>query len=364
MHLGKSGINAKFWRHKKVLITGHTGFKGSWLSLWLQKLEANLVGYALASPTQPNLFALAQVASGMKSITGDIRDFDNLNQTIKEHKPEIIFHLAAQPLVQYSYQNPIETYATNVMGTVHLFEAARNCDSVKVIVNITSDKCYENREWDWGYRENDAMGGYDPYSNSKGCAELVTNAYRNSFFNPEHYHQHGKALASARSGNIIGGGDWGKNRLITDLISAFSRNETVYLRHPEATRPWQYILDSLSGYLLLAEKLWQQPQQFAQGWNFGPNEDAYPVKWIADKMAKMWGHNASWDIEKNSLAHEAQFLKLDTSKARKKLGWSTKVNLEQALTYTVNWYKAWQQQQQDLRQLTLLQIQDYENINQ
>lgn len=364
MHLGKSGINPQFWHNKKIFITGHTGFKGSWLSLWLQKLQANVVGFALAAPTSPNLFELACVTDGMVNITGDVRDLSQLQQAVATHQPDIIFHLAAQPLVQYSYQNPVETYATNVMGTVHLLEAARTCDSVKVIVNITSDKCYENKEWDWGYRENDRLGGFDPYSNSKGCSELVTAAYRNSYFNPQNFATHGKALASARAGNVIGGGDWGKNRLIPDIIDALIQKKPICLRNAAATRPWQYILEPLSGYLQLTEKLWEHPQQYAEGWNFGPHDqDVRPVQWLVEKVSALWGRKPTVAAVPNMSLPETQILRLDISKARKKLAWTPRTDLDYALKATVNWYKAWQEKE-DLHRLTMEQIQNYENFKQ
>lgn len=354
-------MDLNFWQGKKVFITGHTGFKGSWLSLWLQNLQAQITGYALAPHTQPNLFELAAVADNMDHIIGDINDYQSLQQALQATQPEIVFHLAAQALVQHSYQNPIETYATNVMGTVHLLEAVRHCKSVKVVVIITSDKCYENKEWEWSYRENEPMGGYDPYSNSKGCAELVTASYRNSFFNPKDFAAHGKAIASVRAGNVIGGGDWSANRLIPDIMNAFVKNEAVIIRNPDAIRPWQHVLEPLSGYLLLAEKLWQTPTEYVEGWNFGPYEsDVKPVHWIVDHLAQRWGNNTQWKLDQNQHPHEAKYLKLDISKAKQKLGWSPQLNLEQALNYITAWYKAWQLKQ-DLRHITLSQIQDYQN---
>ena len=271
-------MNPKFWVDKRVLVTGHTGFKGSWLSLWLQTLGANLMGLALEPPTTPNMFELANIGEGMKSYVADIRDFNAVEKVVSEARPEIVIHMAAQPLVRYSYQNPIETYATNVMGTVHLLEALQKQAGTKTVVNVTSDKCYENKEWVWGYREDEPMGGFDPYSNSKGCAELVTSAYRRSFFQDK-----GIGLASARAGNVIGGGDWAQDRLIPDILKSFQAHEPVFIRSPDATRPWQHVLEPLSGYLALAEALWNDPVQFAQAWNFGPKEeDAKPVSWMVD----------------------------------------------------------------------------------
>ncbi len=283
-------VSPAFWKGKRVLVTGHTGFKGSWLSLWLQSMDAQVVGYALAPPTNPSLFEVAEVAKGMTSIIGDIRDLEHLRRVFAEHKPEIVIHMAAQPLVRYSYIEPVETYSTNVMGTVNLLEAVRSTGSVKAVVNVTSDKCYENREWVWGYRENEAMGGYDPYSNSKGCAELVTSAYRNSYFHPEKYGTHGVAIASGRAGNVIGGGDWAGDRLIPDIVRAIMQGKPVNIRSPHAIRPWQHVLEPLSGYLVLAQKLYEEGAAYAEGWNFGPNdEDAKPVQWIVEKLTQGLG---------------------------------------------------------------------------
>ena len=276
-------MNHSFWNGKRVLMTGHTGFKGSWLSLWLQSMDAQVVGYALAPPTDPSMFEVAEIGKGMLSIIGDIRDLKHLRAVFAEHKPEIVIHMAAQPLVRYSYIEPVETYSTNVMGTVNLLEVVRNTGSVKAVMNVTSDKCYENREWAWGYRENEAMGGYDPYSSSKGCAELVTAAYRNSYFHPEKYQQHGVAIASARAGNVIGGGDWAGDRLIPDILRAITEGKAVNIRNPYAIRPWQHVLEPLYGYLQLAQKLYEEGTAYAEGWNFGPNdENAKPVQWIVE----------------------------------------------------------------------------------
>ena len=355
-------MNPGFWQGKKVLLTGHTGFKGSWLSLWLQSLGADLVGYALPPPTNPSLFDSANIELGMTSILGDIRDLDTLKQVFTEHSPEIVIHMAAQPLVRYSYQNPVETYSTNVMGTVNLLEAVRHCATVKAVVNITTDKCYENREWAWGYRENEPMGGYDPYSNSKGCAELVASAYRSSFFNPETYAQHGVALASVRAGNVIGGGDWAQDRLIPDILNAFEQGRLVDIRNPNAIRPWQHVLEPLRGYLTLAEKLYENGVSYAEGWNFGPNdEDAKPVGWIVEQMAALWGEDANWQIDQGEHPHEAHYLKLDISKARSRLNWHPALRLNQALELIVDWSKQ-RQAGTDLRDLTLKQIQDYQNL--
>ncbi|MFO1433592.1 MAG: CDP-glucose 4,6-dehydratase [Candidatus Competibacteraceae bacterium] len=349
-----------FWAGKRVLLTGHTGFKGGWLSLWLQQLGADIVGYALEPPTQPSLFELARVGPGMReSILGDVRDPAHLQTVFARSQPEIVFHLAAQPLVRDSYQFPVETYATNVMGTVHLLEAVRRSGGVRVVVNVTSDKCYENREWVWGYRETEPMGGYDPYSNSKGCAELVTAAYRNSFFNPAEFQRHGVALASVRAGNVIGGGDWARDRLIPDIMRAFLAGQPVIIRNPQAIRPWQHVLDPLCGYLELAETLWRQGPDYAEGWNFGPrDDDARPVSWLMARLAALWGKDARWELDGSRHPHEAHYLKLDCSKAMIRLDWRPRWNLEQALTATVDWYSAYAAHQ-DMRAVTLRQINAY-----
>lgn len=355
-------MQADFWKNKKVFLTGHTGFKGSWLSLWLQSLGAEVTGYALNPPTKPSLFEVANVGNAMTSIIGDIRDLDALQAAMKKANPDIVIHMAAQPLVRYSYANPVETYATNVMGTVHLFEAIRKCQNVRSVVNITTDKCYDNREWDWGYRENEPMGGYDPYSNSKGCAELVTSAYRSSFFNPENYRDHGVALASVRAGNVIGGGDWAQDRLVPDTIGAYSEGRPVVIRNPHAIRPWQHVMEPLSGYLLLAEQLYEEGPRYAEGWNFGPNDaDAKPVNWIVEKLATLWGEGASWSIDTGQHPHEANYLKLDISKAKNQLGWQPKLNLGEALELIVDWYRA-HGAGQGMQEVVLGQIQHYSKI--
>ncbi len=349
----------KFWHSKKVFITGHTGFKGSWLSLWLQNLGAEVVGYSLESPTIPNLFSTANVASNMHTILGDIRDFELLKNSLIAQKPEIIIHMAAQSLVRHSYTNPLETYSTNVMGTVTLLEAVRQAGKPTVIVNVTSDKCYQNNEWAWGYRENEPMGGHDPYSNSKGCAELVTSAYRSSYFNSQDYQTHGITLASARAGNVIGGGDWAKDRLIPDLIHSCMQQRILKLRNPQATRPWQHVLEPLAGYLRLAEALYEAPTKYAQAWNFGPNEDdVQTVQWITEYILKLWGDSISWQLENKSQPHEANYLKLDCSKAKTELKWHPKWNLETGLERVVAWYKAFQASE-NMQQFSLKQIEDY-----
>ncbi|MFM2482045.1 CDP-glucose 4,6-dehydratase [Celerinatantimonas sp. YJH-8] len=332
-----------FWRDKKVFVTGHTGFKGSWLTLWLASMGAKVKGYALEAPTEPSLFQVADIAGMCKSHQiGDIRDVSALYQSIKAYQPDIVIHMAAQPLVRYSYDHPIETYETNVMGTVHLLDAVRRLDSVRAVVCVTSDKCYDNREWVWGYRETEPMGGYDPYSNSKGCSELVVSAYRNSFFNADDYSQHGVAVASVRAGNVIGGGDWALDRLIPDILKAFEQQQTANIRHPYAIRPWQHVLEPLSGYLVLAEALYTQGPTFNGGWNFGPHSsDAKPVQYIVEKLAKLWGNNASWCIEEGQHPHEAHYLKLDCSKAAQLLNWHPRWNLNRTLEMIVNWHQSW-----------------------
>ncbi|ADL56841.1 CDP-glucose 4,6-dehydratase [Gallionella capsiferriformans] len=352
-------MNADFWRGKRVLLTGHTGFKGSWLSLWLQSMGAQVVGFALAPPTKPSLFEVAGIEQGMTSIIGDIRDLVHLRSVLTEHQPEIVIHMAAQPLVRYSYIEPVETYSTNVMGVVNLLEAVRSTRSVKAVVNVTTDKCYENREWAWGYRENEAMGGYDPYSSSKGCAELVTAAYRNSYFHPAKYHEHGVAIASARAGNVIGGGDWAEDRLIPDIMRAITEGRAVNIRNPHAIRPWQHVLEPLSGYLLLAQKLYEDGAAFAEGWNFGPNdEDAKPVQWIVERLTQSWGEGASWVVDGGEHPHEAHYLKLDCSKAKGQLNWHPRWHLDEALVKIVDWHQAYRDEK-DMREITLQQISAY-----
>lgn len=330
-----------FWANRRVLITGHTGFKGSWLCLWLDRLGAQVHGYSLPPPTVPSLFELADVKNTLQShYISDIRDANALAAIINSIKPEIVIHMAAQPLVRDSYRIPVDTYSINVMGTVNLLEAVRNCSSVRAVVNVTTDKCYENKEWVWGYREHEPMGGYDPYSNSKGCSELVTSAYRQSYFNPNQYQQHGVALATARAGNVIGGGDWATDRLVPDIIRALINKEPVRIRNPHAIRPWQHVLEPLSGYLCLAQHLFEQGPAFAEGWNFGPvDEDAKPVGWIVDRLCKLWGNDASYTIDSGDHPHEAQYLKLDCSKAKMRLGWQPCWSLETALEKIVEWGK-------------------------
>jgi CDP-glucose 4,6-dehydratase len=351
------------YKNRKVLITGHTGFKGSWLSLMLHQLDSDVYGYALEPPTDPSLFNEAKIGELITSFIGDIRDLDHLQKVFHQVQPEIVIHMAAQPLVRESYKIPVETYSTNVMGTVHLLEACRNTPAVKAIVNVTTDKCYENQEWHWGYRENEPLGGYDPYSNSKGCSELVTSAYRNSYFNPQEYEKHGIAVASARAGNVIGGGDWANDRLIPDFIRAISKGEKVKIRSPYAIRPWQHVLEPLNGYLTLAAKLFTDGAAYAQAWNFGPDDnDAQNVEWITKTICEMWGEGASFAIDTNPQPHEANFLKLDCSKAKAELGWVPKWNNGTALKTIVEWNKAYLKGE-NIREVTVNQINQYYLFN-
>ena len=353
-------MNQEFWQGKRVLITGHTGFKGSWLSLWLQSMGADVVGYALTPPTNPSLFEVANVEQGMTSVIGDIRDLAHLKAVFFEHQPELVIHMAAQPLVRYSYLEPVETYSTNIMGTVNLLEAVRSTKSVKAVVNVTSDKCYENREWTWGYRENEAMGGYDPYSSSKGCAELVVAAYRTSYFHPKKYNEHSVAIGSGRAGNVIGGGDWAEDRLIPDVMRAILNGHSVSIRNPNSIRPWQHVLEPLSGYLLLAQKLYEEGPDFSEGWNFGPSDDdAKPVRWILDHLTQAWGEGASWKLDGGDHPHEAHYLKLDCSKAKTRLNWQPRLSLSSAIDQICNWHKA-HFEAADMRAMCLHQIKQYE----
>lgn len=354
-------IDPNFWRKKRVFLTGHTGFKGSWLSLWLSGMGAEVTGYALPPPTEPSLFQACQIDNNVKSICADIRDGRTLTQAILTARPEIVIHMAAQALVRKSYENPVETYAVNVLGTVNLLEAVRSCPGIKAVINVTTDKCYENREWTWGYRENEALGGYDPYSSSKACSELVTAAYRSSFFHPQAYDQHKVALASARAGNVIGGGDWAADRLIPDLVKSLLAGEKIKLRNPEAVRPWQHVLEPLSGYLTLAQKLCIDGPEYAEAWNFGPNDsDTRSVAWVAKTLCRQWGGNALYEITQGAQPHEAAVLKLDCSKSRSKLAWSPRWNLEEGIGKVVEWYQAYQAKQ-DLPSLCFRQIEEYTN---
>ncbi|SCW58669.1 CDP-glucose 4,6-dehydratase [Paenibacillus tianmuensis] len=344
-----------FWSNKHVLITGHTGFKGSWLSLWLQRLGANVIGYALKSPTTPNLFTKARVADGMISIEGDIRDENAFTEIVRKFNPQIVFHLAAQPLVRKSYNDPIHTFDVNIMGTVHVLNALRYSESVKVVVNVTSDKCYENREWPWGYREIDPLGGYDPYSSSKGCAEIITDSYRRSFYKEKGIH-----LASARAGNVIGGGDWSEDRLVPDIIRSCKERRSPLIRNPLAIRPWQHVLEPLRGYLNLAEMLWDKGELFAEAWNFGPSDEhVRNVGEVTRAIIELWGQGLSWVYDNSYQPYEAKLLKLDCSKAKVRLGWHSRLSLEETIEWTVNAYKH-EAEGNDMRELVQSQIEAYE----
>jgi CDP-glucose 4,6-dehydratase len=353
----------EMFRNKSIFITGHTGFKGSWLCLWLHALGAKVTGYALEPPTDPSLLNICRIHELVTSINGDVRDLAPLTRAMKNASPEIVIHLAAQPIVRESYNKPAETYAVNVMGTVNLLEAVRQIPGIRAVVNVTTDKCYENRESIWGYRENEHLGGYDPYSSSKACSELVTAAYRNSFFNTASQQDPASnaypSIATARAGNVIGGGDWGKDRLIPDCIRAITMGEKLRIRSPYAIRPWQHVLEPLAGYLMLAERLYTEGISFAEAWNFGPfEEDARPVSWIIERIgATIPGF--SWAFDKGSQPHEANFLKLDSSKARSRLGWRPQWRLEKALDEIIAWHEAWQRGE-DMLEVTLAQIAAYE----
>lgn len=346
-------VNSEFWHGKKVFVTGHTGFKGSWLSLWLHSMGAIVKGYALTPPTSPSLYDEACVAEKIESEIGDIRDLDQLKTSMKSFDPDVLIHMAAQPLVRLSYKEPLETYDINVMGTAKVLEAARACPKLKSIVSVTTDKCYENKEWVWGYREDEAMGGHDPYSSSKGCAELVTSSYRRSFIE-----ESGVGLASARAGNVIGGGDWADDRLIPDILRAFEKAEPVIVRNPLSTRPWQHVLEPLSGYIVLAQYLYENPERYAEGWNFGSlDEDAKPVSWILDQMVSKWD-GASWGLDSSSHPHEAGYLKLDISKAKSRLNWYPTWHLDETLERIVKWHQAWLKGD-DMQSLCLKEINEY-----
>lgn len=347
--------------NKTVLVTGHTGFKGSWLSIWLRELGANVVGYALDPYTSEDNFVVTGLAEKITDIRGDVRDFENLLTVFKQYNPVFVFHLAAQPLVRLSYEKPRETYETNVMGTVNVLEAARQTSSVKAFINVTSDKCYENREWVWGYRENEPMGGHDPYSSSKGCSELVTAAFRNSFLYDLSQKQ-SFSLASARAGNVIGGGDWAKDRLIPDCIRSLRKNEPIKIRNPHATRPWQHVLEPLSGYLLLAEKMYLEPGKYEGAWNFGPESKCIiPVGKIVDMVVEKWGKGIWEDLSDNYEPHEASLLSLDINKAGQGLGWTPRWNIEKAISCTVEWNIAFEEQK-DMYSVVKKQIEEFCNV--
>ncbi len=351
-----------FYKNKRVLITGHTGFKGSWLSLWLQKMGAEVYGFSLKPNTVPNLFDLAEVDKNMNSYIGDIRNLQNVYDVFDSAKPEIVFHLAAQPLVLKSYQDPIETYSTNVMGLVNVLEVVRKTKSIKAFVNVTTDKCYQNNEWVWPYRETDPMGGYDPYSSSKGCSELITAAYRSSFFNENEYKHHGVSIASVRAGNVIGGGDWSENRLIPDIFRALIDQKTVLIRRPESIRPWQHVLEPLFGYLLIAMKLFNYGSEYNGAWNFGPRlEDTKTVKWIVENLKKKWTSSTiSWEIDNSNANHEATFLKLDITKSSSLLNWSPKLDMTLTIEMIIDWYQDFLSGK-NVKETTLRQIEYYQS---
>lgn len=349
-------VDDNFWKNKKVFLTGHTGFKGSWMALWLQQMGANVCGYSLKSPTEPSLFEIANVATGMKSIIGNVCDYEHLKKSISDFSPEIVIHMAAQALVRYSYQHPIETFQTNVMGAVNILDICKASLSVKVVLNVTTDKCYENKERLQGYREDEPMGGFDPYSSSKGCSELVTASYRQSFFEQKNI-----SLASARAGNVIGGGDWALDRLVPDLIRCLLSKEQIVIRNPQAIRPWQHVLEPLSGYLILCQAMYLNPKKYTEAYNLGPNEsDTQNVEYIVKKILNLWGDNLGYRVE-NANLHEAHYLKLDCAKVKKQLGWSPQTNLDQALKMLVDWYQQVMLDQKDARLTTLAQIKSFHN---
>lgn len=356
-------IDQSFWKGKRVFVTGHTGFKGSWLIQWLLMLGATVKGYSLEPDTTPSLFTVLSLSYQISHEIGDIRNADQLKQSVESFKPDVVFHLAAQPLVRRSYWEPRLTYETNVMGTLNLYEAVRGCDSVRSLVSITTDKCYENKEWVWGYRENDPMGGHDPYSSSKGCMELLTSAYRHSYFHPDEYGKsHQLGLATARAGNVIGGGDWAEDRLIPDCIRSLSRNEEIVIRNPKSTRPWQHVLEPLSGYLLLAQRLYEMPKAYSEGWNFGPGDSGVvPVSEVVSIMVEVWG-NGSVKINDEGGPHEANLLKLDISKAEALLNWRPRLSIKSAIENTMEWYRSFYSGDTDLSLLTKDQIKQFQNL--
>ena len=352
-------VKSKFWQGKKVLITGHTGFKGGWLSLWLQEMGSKVIGLALDPPTNPNLFDQANVAENMLSLRADIRELDPLKKIFQDQKPEIVFHLAAQSLVRYSYLEPVETYQTNVIGSLNILEAIKYVNSVRSVVMVTTDKCYDNQEWVWGYRENEPMGGHDPYSSSKGCAELLIASFRDSFFPNHDFVKHKTGIASVRAGNVIGGGDWAEDRLIPDIFRAIKNRTTVRVRNPNAIRPWQHVLEPLSGYLMLAEKLYKNGDKYAEAWNFGPKEeDTKTVEWIINRISKQLGEETRWAYDDGDHPHEANYLKLDCSKAHNILLWKPKWSLDQALIKIIEWYRD-ELTGKNVKEKTLSQINEY-----
>ena len=363
---GKCGSNMKnfnnIYRGKKVLVTGHTGFKGSWLSIWLRELGAEVIGYSLDPYTEKDNFNLSKLSEKVLDIRGDIRDRKYLREVFEKYQPEIVFHLAAQPLVRLSYDIPVETYETNVMGTINILEEIRNSKSVKVGILITTDKCYENKEQIWGYRENEAFGGYDPYSSSKGACEIAIHSWIKSFFNPKDYDKHGKSIASVRAGNVIGGGDWAKDRIVPDCIRALEENKDIEIRSPKSIRPWEHVLEPLSGYLLLGQKMLEEPTKYCEGWNFGPTLDAIVNVWeVASNIVKFYGKGKLKDISNPNDLHEAKLLLLDITKARFELGWKPTLTIEQSIELTVDWYKRYMSE--DVYELCRKQIERFSNSN-
>ena len=352
-------IFGNFYKGKRVLVTGHTGFKGSWLSIWLHSLGAKVIGVGLDPYSDRDNFVLSGIGDKIEAdIRDDIRDGARMKEIFKEYKPEIVFHLAAQPLVRLSYDIPVETYQTNVMGTINIMEAIRSCESVKVGVMITTDKCYENKEQIWGYRENEPMGGYDPYSSSKGAAEIAISSWRRSFFNPDKYAEHGKSLASVRAGNVIGGGDWSLDRIIPDCVRALESEGMIDIRSPKAIRPWQHVLEPLGGYMLLAMKMWESPTNYCEGWNFGPRAESISTVWeVASKVVDYYGKGTLKDSSDPNALHEAKLLMLDISKAKFRLGWEPKMNIDGTVAMTIDWYKRYRSE--DVYNLCLEQIADY-----
>ena len=353
-------MNPAFWKDKRVFLTGHTGFKGSWLSLWLQSLGARTTGYALDPPTDPSLFEMAGVSQGMASVRGDVRDRENLAAAVREASPEIVIHMAAQPLVRTSYEQPVETFHTNVLGTIHLMEAVRQTPGVRALVVVTSDKCYENREWFWSYREKSALGGDDPYSASKACAELAFAAYLKSFFSEAEFGRHGVACASVRAGNVIGGGDWAKDRLVPDSMRALLAGEAMHVRNAHSTRPWQHVLEPLNGYMTVAERLHTYGPRFVGSWNFGPSDGSERTTgWVVEKLHALWGASQPWTVgSTENEPHENTYLKLDSSKARALLDWTPLLDLPTTLEWVVSWNKALQSKA-DIRQVTVDQIRTF-----
>ena len=352
-------IDREFWKGRRVFLTGHTGFKGAWLSLWLHSLGSEVTGYALDPPTVPSLYDICGVGGLVKSVTADVRDGASLALAMAEARPEVVIHMAAQPLVRGSYKDPVETYSINVMGTVNMLEAVRGCKGVRAVINVTTDKCYENKECLWGYSEDSVLGGYDPYSNSKACSELVTAAYRTSYFHPAEHKRHGVGVASARAGNVIGGGDWAKDRLVPDCIRALLKGETIRIRSPRAVRPWQHVLEPLRGYLMLAQKLYEDGPRFSEPWNFGPDDaDAVPVDWLVAKVCALWGGGASYEVDPGAHLHEALYLKLDCSKTKALLRWRPVWDIEKALDSIVHWARCYKEKQ-DLQSVCLQEISAY-----